>query len=305
MATVVSFTDYTPPARFDSVPWTQARIQEATARDGTYATIDTVSLGTVNPDPSKPASRDFTTALGTAVNLWYRVIFLDGSSGTSDPTVPLQNISPDSSTYITMSQMKETLEIEGETYADDDIVVSIESASRVIDAYKGTRFFPTAETRTYTPPGCIPTAWNPNDQSLPIYDLCGLDHVTVDLTGDGSFGSTWVQGTDFYLEPFDADLTGKPWNTITLRWQAGRQWPSWQYSVRVAGTFGWETAPGQVVEACGILANRYLKRIRETPYGIVAIGTDAMAMARLGKIDPDVAFMLDNISDEDVPLLIL
>jgi len=30
-----------------------------------------------------------------------------------------------------------------------------------------------------------------------------------------------------------------------------------------------------------------------------------LSMARLGKIDPDVAFMLDNVTDEDVPTLIL
>jgi hypothetical protein len=207
-------------------------------------------------------------------------------------------------TYISAAEMKDTLEITGETYADNDIDDAIEAASRVIDAYKGTRYYPTAETRTYTAPVCGSDRWN-YDTSLSIYDLCGLVSVTVDMDGDGVYEQTWVRGTDFYLEPNNADLTGKPWNQITLRRQGGKQWPQWQYAVSVAGTFGWSTAPGQVTEACGILANRYLKRVRETPYGMVMIGSDALAMARLGKIDPDVAFMLDNISDEDVPLLLL
>lgn len=209
-------------------------------------------------------------------------------------------------TYISTATMADTLEISGETYAIDDMVSAIEAASRVIDAYKGTRFYPTAETRTYTAP--IATGYSSlwmYDCSLSIYDLCGLDSLTVDMDGDGVFEETWTRDLDFYLEPNDADLTGKPWNQITLRQQGGKRWPQWQYAVSVAGTFGWATAPGPVTEACGILANRYLKRTRETPYGIVAIGTDSLAMARLGKIDPDVAFMLDNISDEDVPLLIL
>lgn len=206
-------------------------------------------------------------------------------------------------TYITSTEMKSTLEITGETYADADIDNAIEAASRVIDAYKGTRFFPTTETRTYTPPGC----YDSYHESLQIYDLNGSTAivVTVDENGDGVYETTWTRDTDFYLEPQDADLTNKPWNAITLRQQGGRQWPRIQNSVQVTGSFGWATAPGQVTEACSILANRYLKRTRETPYGIVTIGTDALSMARLGKIDPDVAFMLDNVTDEDVPLLIL
>ena len=202
-------------------------------------------------------------------------------------------------TYITSTQMKDTLEITGETYADNDIATAIEAASRVIDAYKGTRFYPTTETRTYTADACSP--------SLSIYDLNNSAGSTVsfDMDGDGVYETALVRNTDYYLEPQNAELTGKPWNTITLRYQSGRQWPTWQYGVQVVASFGWATAPGQITEACSILANRYLKRARETPYGIVTIGTDALAMARLGKIDPDVAFMLDNVTDEDVPTLIL
>jgi hypothetical protein len=202
-------------------------------------------------------------------------------------------------TYITSDEMKNTLEISSETYADADIAVAIESASRVIDAYKGTRFYPTGETRTYTASGCT--------NSLTIYDLNNSAGSTVsfDMDGDGVYELALVNGTDYYLEPMNANLTGKPWNQITLRQQGGQQWPQFQYGVQVVGSFGWSTAPGQVTEACSILANRYLKRTRETPYGIVTVGTDAMAMARLGKIDPDVAFMLDQIYDSDTPLLIL
>lgn len=213
-------------------------------------------------------------------------------------------------TYITSTAMKNTLEIGSETYADADITVAIEAASRVIDAYKNTRFYPTVESRKYTPPFGQEQGWYGGGAyyaSLPIYDLSNSSTavVTVDTIGDGSYGTTWVADTDFFFEPKDNDLTGKPWNQITLRRQAGRVWPLYQYSIKVTGSFGWATAPGQVTEACSILANRYLKRTRETPYGIFAVGTDAVAMAKLGKIDPDVAFMLDEIYDDNTPLLIL
>lgn len=204
-------------------------------------------------------------------------------------------------TYITLAQAKETLDLTGETYADDDINIALEAASRVIDAYKNTRFYPSTETRTYTASDLEYC------DSLPIYDLNNSAGSTIsfDMDGDGIYETQLVRDTDYYLEPQNADLTGRPWNQVSLRQQAGRQWPGWKYGVQVVGSFGWATAPGQVTEACSILANRYLKRARETPYGIVTVGTDSLAMARLGKIDPDVAFMLDGISDDNAPTLIL
>jgi hypothetical protein len=89
---VVSFINYTPPRRFDSLSWTDAQIEEAATEDGTWTVIDTISLGAPDADPSAPVARDFTTSLGTAPDLWYRVSFLDGASNTSEPTLPVQNV---------------------------------------------------------------------------------------------------------------------------------------------------------------------------------------------------------------------
>jgi hypothetical protein len=91
MSVAVSFTGYTPPARYDAVPWTDAQIEEATTETGSYTIIDTVSLGTPDVDPANPAARSFTTVLGTANDLWYRVVFLDAALTTSEPTSPVQN----------------------------------------------------------------------------------------------------------------------------------------------------------------------------------------------------------------------
>lgn len=88
---VVSFDDWTPPARFDSIPWEQVRIEEAATASGTWTTIDTVTLTPPDADPANPAVRDFTTPNGTDVDLWYRVIFLDGVAGESNPSAPFQN----------------------------------------------------------------------------------------------------------------------------------------------------------------------------------------------------------------------
>lgn len=114
MSVVVSFAGYTPPARFDAVPWTDAQIEEAATEDGSYTVIDTVSLGTPDADPSSPAARDFTTVLGTEADLWYRVVFVDASLTTSTPTTPVQNsVSTilDAEPYATVDELARILKI--------------------------------------------------------------------------------------------------------------------------------------------------------------------------------------------------
>ena len=116
MSVAVSFVGYTPPARFDAVPWTDAQIEEAAASDGTYAIIDTVSLGTPDVDPANPASRNFTTPNGTAPDLWYRVVFLDASLVTSEPTTPVHN-TPDAVPFASADELARILKLRPPTAA--------------------------------------------------------------------------------------------------------------------------------------------------------------------------------------------
>jgi hypothetical protein len=201
------------------------------------------------------------------------------------------------SDYITSDQLKATIEIVDETYADADIATAISAASRVIDAYKNTRFYPTQETRYYTPDPCR--------YDLPIDDLSTStgSTITIDADGDGVYETTWALNTDYYLDPPNAALEGRPFNRVTIRRNSGRTWPGWQRAVRVDGEFGWATAVPQVTQACSILASRYLRRARETPYGILTVTGDAITAARLGRIDPDVAFLLDNIPGDPAQLI--
>ena len=108
--TVVSFQDYRPPARFDSVPWLQAQIEESDAVDGVWAIIDTVNLNVLDADPSNPAFQSFTTSLGTGPDLWYRVSFLDGASGISQPTTPALDSVSDQP-YATSTELARILKI--------------------------------------------------------------------------------------------------------------------------------------------------------------------------------------------------
>lgn len=92
MSVVVTFERFRPPARYDSLPWTEVRIEESDAEDGTFTQIDVVAL-TPDADPASPAARSFTTELGTAPDQWYQIIFADGTGDVSQATGPIQNLS--------------------------------------------------------------------------------------------------------------------------------------------------------------------------------------------------------------------
>lgn len=111
MGIVVSFQDFTPAARYDSVPWTDVLIYETDDPDtGTWTLIDTIAL-TPDVDPSDPASRDFTTENGSAVNQWYRIIFVDGTGDQTEPSAPLQNIPSAVTAYASVDELARILHI--------------------------------------------------------------------------------------------------------------------------------------------------------------------------------------------------
>lgn len=200
-----------------------------------------------------------------------------------------------SSTYLSSAELKSTLGI-GSTYADADIGVAINAASRACDGYKNTRFWATTETRYYT--GCA------GDTDLRIDEVSNWATVSVDMDGDGTHETTWTLGADYYLDPINAPTDSQPWTRIVLYSQSGKRFPMYDNAVKVQGNFGWPSVPAAVTQATSILAGRFLKRARETPYGIVVVSGDAVAAARLGRIDPDVAFLLDNLPGS-VPTLVL
>lgn len=196
--------------------------------------------------------------------------------------------------YITADELKDTLDID-DSYADFDIEMACSGASEIIDGYKQTRYTSATETRVYSPPCNLYTAGSLQpSQRLSIHDLSSAGTVSVDLDGDGVFETTWTNGTHFWLEPINAAVDGIPYDTMVLRPQGAARWPGHPHSVQIEGVFGWAETPVRVRQAAKILANRLLKRARETPYGIVTVVGEAVAAARLGRIDPDVAASLDN-----------
>jgi hypothetical protein len=131
MSVVVSFTDFTPPARYDAVPWTAVRVEEAAAATGTWAAIETITLSPADTDPENPAARSFTTTLGTAPDLWYRVVFVDAAAGESEPSEPIQNTADASEPYATVTELARILKIRAPTVEQEAAM------QRVLDVAAG------------------------------------------------------------------------------------------------------------------------------------------------------------------------
>lgn len=225
----------------------------------------------------------------------YSLVWDDGTNYATDDllvtsdTVSLTTIGT-GNLYVTSADLKTILGIDDASdYADTAIDLAVETASRIIDAYKRCRYYPTTEIRYYT-----------NDfsraRALAIDDLVSLTSVQVDTDGDLVYDETWVNGTDFVLDPVNAPLEGKPYDRITLIPNARQRIPTGPHAVKVAGSFGWAETPTPVQQAAVLLANRFVTRSRQAPLGVlVAQANDAIALARLGSIDPDAAFLLDQL----------
>lgn len=180
--------------------------------------------------------------------------------------------------------MKATLTLTGETYADADISAAIVAACRAIDNRCNRRFYKDTSdtTRYYTPL---------RPDYLRIDDLADVTSVKVDQGGDGTFEETWVENTDFWFEPLNAETDGWPRTSIHVHPSSGSSFPSYRRSVQIVGKHGWDVVPGAVVEATTIMASRLLKRAREAPFGVASLGLDG-AGVRVVRLDPDVELLI-------------
>jgi hypothetical protein len=133
---VVTLEDYRPSPRFDSLPWTQARIEEGTTSTGPWTALETINLSPVDSDPSNPAYRNFTTQLGTAPDLWYRVVFLDATGDLGLPTFGVQNSSVSRPIYATPTELARLLRV-NETQRHASLRRVLEAAAIEIDSEIG------------------------------------------------------------------------------------------------------------------------------------------------------------------------
>lgn len=191
------------------------------------------------------------------------------------------------SDYVSLEEMKNTLELSNLTYADTDLQDAISAASLSVDNHCGRQFASsggTAEVRYYT---ATTSAY------LEIDDASTVGTVKSDYDGNGSYETTWTLNTDYVLEPQNAAALGLPFNQILpLYVTSSLRFPAYTNGIQVTGEFGWGTVPSPVKVVTKILATRLLRRQRDAPFGVYGMGVDGSAM-RIPRIDPDLEFLLD------------
>jgi len=253
--------------------------------NGTAAVVVSAPAGTVRYDW---AANDVDT--DDTYLFWWRVTYAGGN--TQDTPIRVLQMVDHAPTqildYIDREDLKSTLSLTGQTYADADIDRAITAASRGIDQTCGRRFYPDPDSthvRYFTPKDHL---------TFPIGDLITLTSFQTDTAGTGSFSTAWVQNTDFILEPLNAleEGFGQPFNRIrVLPRQTALRLYGWPREAKVTGQWGWAAVPEPVKQYTAILAGRLLKRAREAPFGIVSLGFEGEA-ARIARSDPEGAFLL-------------
>ena len=192
------------------------------------------------------------------------------------------------SDYLTIDELKYTLEASGQQFFDNDAQAAITAASRGIDEYTSRIFYSSSGTRYYTPE---------DRYCVEVDDIVSLGTFGLDWNRDGTYSTVWTQGTHYNLAPYNNPTLGKPYESVELIKYSGAFFPPWQLgygkSVRLIGTFGWSSTPAPVKQACTILATKLMRRAREAPFGVVGIGYDQTAVRISKAADPDICFLLD------------
>lgn len=187
--------------------------------------------------------------------------------------------------YVTAEELKASVSMSGETYADADITLAVNAASKAIDELCRRRFWldtDSTSVRYYTPLSY---------RLVEIDDAVDVVEVATGL-GDGSFGTVLVEGADYILKPINAAADGEPYTLLKSTRTHGRFRSGVERSVRVTGQFGWEAVPDPIKLATSLLASRLVRRVREAPFGVLTVGLEGMA-ARIAYNDPDIGLMVN------------
>lgn len=199
--------------------------------------------------------------------------------------------------YVTEEELKATLELTGMQFADNDVRAAIAAASRGIDAATGRRFYKdTVDVARYYTPELT--------DILPIDDLVTATTVKSDSTGAGSYTTTWTVNQDYTLAPINAQADGRPYTCLKVHPTQGRYpFPiGVPRAIQITGVFGWPAVPANVKELATIVAAKLMRRAREAPFGVVSAGIEVGVAMRIARSDPDAAFLLEDVSRNEVAL---
>ena len=192
--------------------------------------------------------------------------------------------------YATLAEVKAAARIT-DSIDDSLLETAIESSSRDIDAYTERVFFntgATAVTRIYIPENIF---------LLETDDIISVTSIKSDTTGEGGFDQTWAS-TDYQLEPLNGIVGGIATPFTRVRAVGDYLWPIYeprdinagQASVQIVARFGFASIPSAIKQATILSSLRAYKRY-ESPTGV--LGFSDMGVVRIGRLDPDVARLID------------
>jgi hypothetical protein len=194
--------------------------------------------------------------------------------------------------YATLAEVKAAARIPSSDTIDDALLeLSIESASRDLDAYTERVFYSTGAT-------AVARVYIPQDIYLvETDDIISVTTLKSDSTGNGTFDITWA-ATDFQLEPLNGRAGGIDTPATRIRAIGEYLWPVYeprnvnsnQASVQVTGVFGFASIPIAIKQATILASLRAYKRY-ESPTGV--LGFSDMGVVRIGRLDPDVQRLVD------------
>jgi len=244
-----TFENYTPPQRYDGLPFTSALIREAASATGPYTTIATIALSPVDANPAAPASRNFTTALAVIAVGWYIIRWVDASGATFDTDAVLFGAAPPAGPgdLITRAEFKLAENITSTQYdaALDQLIDQVSAAiRRLTDRDFGAT--PATAARVYEYRG---------GGVLDIDDCSTIASVTMDgvglALGSGYYPQRDRSGGPFFYLDIYASLrrSTSPEMGFTRNEDTVYSAPRAQRGsalVTVTGEFGWTPVPEDV-----------------------------------------------------------
>jgi hypothetical protein len=192
--------------------------------------------------------------------------------------------------YCSVAELRNHLRDDGTKLNDSSLEKAISAASRAIDDHCDRTF--------WLDSGVAERTYVVTDRQVAFVDDIGSRTGLVVKTGtDGAtFPTTLTVGTDFILEPRNADKFAGATGPAFAFWQirligyrvflgAGYPWPT----LSVTARHGWSAVPDEVNQACILKAAALFKR-KDAPFGIA--GVNDFGPVRITRADPDVIDML-------------
>jgi hypothetical protein len=237
--------------------------------------------------------------------VWWVVTSGALTQDVNEAVITIAAHSPLLKSYVELEEFRSTTELTSR-HADDDIRVALVAASRGIEQALDRRtFFKDAAdtTRYYTAPRWAWSSVYRNAETPPIEidDVVSITSLVTSPAGDGTYSDAWTEGTHYVLDPRNAPSDGYPYTGIRRLSTSTLLWPGWADAIKITGRFGWPAVPAGVKTLTTLVAERLVRRTREAPFGIIAVGLEGAAV-RASQLanDPEYSWLKHNLERDQV-----